>query len=525
MVNSLFIRTGWYRLITVAVCVLWLIGPAAALERSIPFKVLADIESQAICFFKDSDGFIWIGTYVDGLYRFDGKNLKHYTKASGFILSNNIPAITQDRDGNLWFAAAGGGLSRYDKTTNTVRHFTHDPEDPASISSDSFFWAGKNSLCQDLKGNLWIGTIGGGLNRFEPENESFTAFRHNPDNPESIADDNIRAVLAGSKGQIWVGTEKGLSMLEPETGRARRFSLVPGNDPQKAQPMIMALCEDERGEIWIGTESDGLFILETDTAEYKNFRYHKDDPKTIASDRINHISQDRSGRLWITHATAVTLYDQETKTFTRPGGENVDFTMGFQHGDSALIWGLTDSGRILIHNPDGNVFRQFNSDPDDPNSLSSDIVISILEDSQGMIWISTLGGLNRYNPATETFTRFLHEPGNPESIPSKANYSPGIFEDDENVLWIGNSVPSALSRINKETGRVEKSWYPDPSDPATLPDAQQINRMIQDKDDPRIMWIATAKGLARFDKRTEVFRTFGRNNSWHLLMTAKGLSG
>ena len=96
-------------------------------SKKLSFNTLADIESEALTFLKDSDGFIWIGTYVDGLYRFDGKTLKHYVKASGFILSNNIPAIIEDSDGLLWFAAAGGGLTSYNKETNKTVHFIHNP--------------------------------------------------------------------------------------------------------------------------------------------------------------------------------------------------------------------------------------------------------------------------------------------------------------------------------------------------------------------------------------------------------------
>jgi len=192
------------------------ISIAFSSHARLTFNTLADIESQALTFFKDSDGFVWVGTYVDGLYRFDGKTLKHYVKASGFILSNNIPAIIEDKDGFLWFAAAGGGLSRYDKETNSTSHFVHKSDDSASLSSNSFFWAGKNIIKEDKDGYLWVGTIGGGLNRFDRKTNQFFHFKHDPDNALSLSSDNVRAVFTDSKGRLWAGTEKGLNLLNKD---------------------------------------------------------------------------------------------------------------------------------------------------------------------------------------------------------------------------------------------------------------------------------------------------------------------
>ena len=83
-------------------------------------KVLSDVESQAHIIMKDRDGFMWIGTYVDGVYRYDGKRLKRFGPTSGLVKTSSVPAMLEDRDGKLWFAASGGGLSCYDKETNTV---------------------------------------------------------------------------------------------------------------------------------------------------------------------------------------------------------------------------------------------------------------------------------------------------------------------------------------------------------------------------------------------------------------------
>ena len=503
-------------------CFLIILQTSSALAylKKLSFNILADIESEALTFLKDSDGFIWIGTYVDGLYRFDGKTLKHYVKASGFILSNNIPAIIEDSDGFLWFAAAGGGLTRYDKETNKTVHFIHKPDEPASLSSNNFFWAGKNLLTEDKKGFLWIGTIGGGLNSFNKKTHEFVHFTHDTYDDSSLSSDNVRALFNDSKGRIWAGTEKGLNVLNKDDKTFTRLKLEPEIEGNQAEKIIMSIYEDSFGSIWIGTENNGLYRYDETLKTVEHFSYEPGDAKTIGSNRVNYIIEDETGLLWVSHENKFSLFDPVTEFFYRYEGELHDITMSFTDKTTSLIWGLTDTGKVVVHNPDENHFKQYGSD--NKNSLSSEVVVSIYEDNKGILWISTLKGLNRFDPAAEEFTHFFHEPGNPESIPSTVDYSPGIHEDKDHVFWIGSSLPSALSIFDTDTGKVVKTYYPDPSDPSAMPDAQQINKIIDDGYNPDLMWLSTAKGLVCFNKKTEKFKTFGDDNSWDLFEDKDG---
>jgi ligand-binding sensor domain-containing protein len=390
----------------------------SANSSKITFNTLADIESQALTFVKDRDGFIWIGTYVDGLYRFDGKNLVHYTKASDFILSNNVPAIMEDRDGFLWFASAGGGLTRYDKEKNTSSHFVHDPKDPASISSNSFFWAGKCILTEDEQGLIWIGTIGGGLNRLNKDSGVFTHFRHDSTNDKSLTSDNVRAVLIDSKHRVWVGTEQGLNLLNSDDKTFTRIRLESTGNTDKAQKIIMSMYEDSLGTLWVGTENNGLYQYDEMQSKFNKFQFELNDPNSIGSNRITYISEDEFQNIWISHENILSILNLKTGNIVRYEGNLYDITMSFVDLKTSLVWGLTDTGKVLIHNPEGNFFKQYRSNPEDKNSLSSEIVISIFEDSEGIIWISTIKGFNRYNPVTKEFTHFFHDPADPSSIPS-----------------------------------------------------------------------------------------------------------
>ena len=115
----------------------------------------------------------------------------HLTVDQG-LSHNNVYAIVQDRRGFLWFGTEDG-LNRYDGYT--VEVFTHDPQDSTSLSHN-WIW----SLYEDHAGTLWVGTYGGGLCRFDRPTETFTCYRHDPDDPGSLPDDIVPALAEDAEG-------------------------------------------------------------------------------------------------------------------------------------------------------------------------------------------------------------------------------------------------------------------------------------------------------------------------------------
>ncbi|MBU2551433.1 MAG: PAS domain S-box protein [Proteobacteria bacterium] len=505
------------------VAIAWLIllffraGSGGAFGGDISLNVLADVESQAVTMIQDRDGFLWIGTYVDGLYRYDGKRLKHYGPASGLINSSSVQAILEDRDGLIWFASSGVGLSSYDKETNRVTVYSADSKKPDGLSSNAFFWAGKTSLIEDRDGDLWIGTLGGGLNRFDRKKKTFQHYRHDPDDANSLSSDYIRSLYQDRSGRIWVGTENGLNRLDRQSGRIDRYLPDTGNPASLSGPMVMAILEDSDGNLWVGTDSSGLNRFDPDTGDFRRYRYDPKDPGSPAADRIVFLFEDESGLLWVCHENKLSLYNRKTGVFRRYSGENHDMTRLFRDPKAGRTWALTDSGRLGYIARGEARFKLYRHEPDNPNSLPAEIVVTIYEDSRGVLWIACLGGLVRYDRTTGRFTNYLHEPGNPQTIPSPINYMPGIFEDSAGTFWLGGSLPASVSVFDRETGKIVKTFRHDPGNPSSMPDAQQVNRFREDRNDPGIFWIATANGLIRFDKRRERFKAFGRNDCWDLI--------
>lgn len=173
----------------------------AGIQRSF-LDVQSSLYGGFLC---DSDGFAWIGTMGSGVYRYDGFELKAYLpELSGLM----VVSIAEDKDGLVWMATASNGIFSYDKATGEVEQFENREEDTNSLSSDVIPFQ-PQTLCIDRSNRIWIATDGGGLNRYDKTTDTWTRYRHDPIDPESLSDDVVLCVTETSDGSIWAGTRKG----------------------------------------------------------------------------------------------------------------------------------------------------------------------------------------------------------------------------------------------------------------------------------------------------------------------------
>lgn len=140
---------------------------------------------------------------------------RHLSVEDG-LSHEGVHAVLQDRQGLMWFGTQDG-LNRYDGYDFTV--FDHDPQDPTSLAV-GWVW----SLVEDTRGDLWVGTHGGGLHRFLPERNAFERFVTDPSDPSSLSHDIVRVIFEDSRGQLWVGRDGGLNALDAATGT---FGTIP----------------------------------------------------------------------------------------------------------------------------------------------------------------------------------------------------------------------------------------------------------------------------------------------------------
>jgi ligand-binding sensor domain-containing protein len=180
--------------------------------------------------------------------------------------------------------------------------------------------------------------------------------------------------------------------------------------------------------------------------------------------KINAITQDKHGYMWFLGQDEKCLYrydgnkmisfrhdDANPKSL---GGTNLETIYA---DDSGMIWiGFGEPGGLDQYNPETGIFKHYRNVPNDPGSLSADLVSVILRDHQGILWVGTHHGLDCLDEKTGKFMHYRNEPGNRRSLSS--NGIRAIYEDHSGVLWIGtglyweNNNEGGLNRFDRSTG-------------------------------------------------------------------------
>lgn len=267
--------------------------------------------------FEDSKGNLWFGTNVYGLMCFDGKTLKYFDESDG-VGGGRITAIVEDKKGNVWFGTYKG-LTKYDGET-----FVNYTQDDGLLENEIWsilidqndtFWIGTNSgvsqfdgkefkdfnipkakiqdtttyysydritsIMEDRKGDLWFGTDGFGITKYDGESFIHITKR------EGLSDNTISEIIEDSKGNIWIGTMYGgLSVYNGEG--LKNFTSKDNIEGHE----VSDIYEDPDGNIWIAIENFGIYKYDGDT--FAN--YYKDEG--LLTNGILSMLKDSKERFW-----------------------------------------------------------------------------------------------------------------------------------------------------------------------------------------------------------------------------------
>lgn len=184
------------------------------------------------------------------------------------------------------------------------------------------------------------------------------------------------------------------------------------------------------------------------------------------------------------------------------GGVSVAETNAIAQDQLGYIW-IGGSNGLARY--DGHNFEVFRHDPTNPSSLSNNFVWDILVGTDGRLWVATNSGLNRFDPQTQQFTRFLSSRNVPDSLVNNDVYR--LFEDDQGVLWVGTR--HGLDRFRPATDSFAHYRH-DPNDMLSLSDSS-ITAMYQDRNGN--FWVGTARGLNLYQPKTDTFTLFRHDDS------------
>lgn len=470
-------------------------------------------QSSVYCILQDSRGFMWFGT-DDGLNRYDGYHFtiyRHDPEDPHSISHNVVRALYEDRTGTLWIGTEGGGLNRFDRNTEQFIHYQHDPSNPKSLSHNAV-----SVIYEDHTSTLWIGTWGGGLDDFDRRTQTFIHYQPDQEDPESISTDQILSIYEDRAGTLWVGTwESGLERLEARAtldspGRFRHYQNDPENPDSLSHNSIWTIYEERNGMLWLGTEGGGLEKFDPKSGKCSHYRSDPEDPYSLSSDDIRVVYKDQAGTLWVgTFGGGLNKFDRQTGQFIRylpdpsnPHSLSHEEIRTIYEDRSGMIWVGTNLGGISKFNRKPK-FISYQNDPGTANSLNDNLVFSFYEDQGGILWIGTWdGGLNRFDRKNGQFTHYQHDPKDDSSI--SENAIPAIYEDQRGNLWVA-TWDGGLNRLDRTTGHFTHYRH-NPDDSASL-SSDKLSWIYEDRSGA--LWIGTAFGdLNRFDYETQQFTRY-----------------
>jgi ligand-binding sensor domain-containing protein len=317
-----------------------------------------------------------------------------YNTDNGLAL-DQIYCGYKDSKGNLWFGTNGGGVSKYDGKEFTNYTTAHG-------LANNIVW----TIVEDKGGNLWFGTDGSGVSKYD--GRIFTNYTKK----QGLANNVVQSTTIDKKGNLWFGTLKGISKYD---GRGfTNFTTSEGlvND------VVRTIIEDSAGNLWFGTPAGAS---KYDGHGFTNYLKIEG----LANDTIRTILQDKSGNIWFGTNGGLTKFDGKTFTnYSTAQGLAHNVVNSINQDKSGEIWIGTYGGGTSRF--DGKIFTRYSI----AQGLANNIVESITEDETGYLWFGTFGGgLSKYGG--KSFTNYTTS----EGLSNNVVYS--ITKDGSGNLWFG----------------------------------------------------------------------------------------
>jgi ligand-binding sensor domain-containing protein len=427
---------------TIPVCFLlfsfWWLHNASATDKKITFahySVSQGLSQSTVnVIFQDHAGFLWIGT-EDGLNKFDGINCRYFKKDP--TDANSLPHswiwdIAQDTTGNLWVATYNG-LCKMDHAQGRYVTFLPIEGDTTSLSSSR-----PDCLEHDRDGNLWIGTWGGGLNRFNTNTNSFTRYNPDPKNPKAIPNVLVRTLYKDTRGNLWVGTfGGGICLYNPVINGFDLDFKHPQNLEYEPGKQITAIAEGPENQLWIGTYQNGITVLNIDSLYYQN----PDQAilRELKNMSITALMKDEDGIMWIgTQSNGLYIYEDgkliriQSSTLNEDGLKGDYIYSIFQERGGTMFIG--SSGLNLYHKSRIK-FTHIKKASDDSSGLSDGNIWSFVEIRPNTLMIGTQNaGINILDLTSNSFNIRESKAFN---MQMGSRYARSMVIDDYNNVWLG----------------------------------------------------------------------------------------
>ena len=396
------------------------------------------ISNKVEAIFEDSRGRFWVGTAGDGLHtmnRAAGTFERHrYDPSRPEALSrpeqkkvvrwanDHISFICEDVTGAVWIGTWGNGLNRYNPKTKKVTYFPSFKDPASGVQNNIARW-----VCSSRDGVMWIGYFDGDIYRVDPLQKSLPSFNtgtnvtdiyeddsgmlwygtaeglirkdrskgteqrytHKTPDPFSLSDNYVNRIYEDRQGMLWVGTLNGLNRFDRKKENFSRYKVN-----------AFTIYEDRRGSFWLGT-GDGLVLMNRQNGFLKRYRYNLEDTTSYRNNFVSCMYEDKSGDLWVGgDFGGVNRFIPESGRFQRFLNRAGVFSLC--QDSEGILWVGTSTG-LYRSNAALNQFARFTVS--NIEILENIRIYGILEDNQKALWINTPEGVYRINPQRSEIVR------------------------------------------------------------------------------------------------------------------------
>jgi len=410
------------------------------------------------------------------------------------ILGQVYTALFFDNRQQLWLGSWGFGLKKFNPRTKSFEEYRWTP-----------VITGTKNICYGIgqydANNLWINTIDAGLIVFNTSTHQFRTVRKNGDNSEPLL---TQQMVQNSTGVLWLANRKNIIRINPAENFFTFYSLEKMFDKTPTAQGVYSFIR-HGNSLFMGVLHDGYL------AEYnfRNHRYKIYNPFPNLMRGVRCLAKDHQGNIWVGGSTGITIFDPNTKSFRKPVPPyNLPrlfgmLTYAIQHDHDGTIWLGTEEG-LIHYNPEQKKARRFTYDTVNNKPVSDNKYFAhtytLYKDSQGNIWFgNAVIGLGCYRRATNEV--FFFDKARNKNYP-EGNCTSITESTDGSILFAVEFA--GLSVLKNPFTRKESISVLNASD--GLP-SDDISRVFKDKRNN--IWLFTANGLCWFDAPTGRIRRFG----------------
>jgi signal transduction histidine kinase/ligand-binding sensor domain-containing protein len=513
-------------------------------------------QGHILSLLQDKEGYIWIGTYY-GLNRYNGYSMKLFSlnkNDSNSIISDVVYTLYEDRDGFIW-AGLVSGLDRFDKKTETFKHYLVNNN--GTGLSDGYIKA----IAQDKKGNIWIGTNNGGLNKLDQKTQRFTYYSQNekgeknlPDNmindvtlsrnntlwftidgygigkmnlpnekitlitfsqgkPGGLPFTNVTCIFEDSKNNIWIGNTEGkLCQYNPQNDKFIVHDFLPAGY-KTGKFRIRQIKESLAGEILIATDGAGLVNYNPNSRKALLNLHKINNSQTISSNEVRSILVDRSGTIFVgTYGRGISKYSNANNKFEIHTVTELNYASGDNNAFTACV--EASRGRLVVGTYNGFfIFDTLTWEyqhilPGKTYADNKILTIAIAPDKT--IWFGTNRQLHRYD---ENFNKIQSYTLINDNIDHPI-YT--IKFDYTKTLWLGLFVAEGLVKIpeaewrNKSKKNINYKIYKNIWNDSTTVGGNQIWSIVEDHN--KQLWIGNNINISVYNREKDNFRQLNFTN-------------